>query len=55
MRGVESLFFSKKWANPGLFFVYFWLFQTPLQCLQQIYVKKCPSSIPGFEPTTFGT
>ena len=40
------LVFFQKWANPGLFFVYFWSFQTTsLQFLQQIYVKKCPSSI----------
>ena len=34
-----------KWANPGLFFVYFCLFKQILQFLQQINVKKCPSSI----------
>ena len=41
--GVGSVFF-KKWANPGLFFVYFRSFQTNNIFLQQIK-KKCPSSI----------
>ena len=40
-----QLFFFKKMANPGLFFVYFRLFKQTLQLLQQINVKKCPSSI----------
>ena len=34
-----------KWAILGLFFVYFWSFQTINTNLQQINVKKCPSSI----------
>ena len=34
-----------RWANPGLFFIYFRLFKQTLQFLQQINVKKCPSSI----------
>ena len=34
-----------KWANPGLFFISFCLFKHTLQFLQQINVKKCPSSI----------
>ena len=34
-----------KWANPGLFFIYFRLFKHALQFLQQINVNKCPSSI----------
>ena len=38
-------FFLKKWAKPILFFVYFRSFQTNITTLQQIYVKKCPSSI----------
>ena len=33
------------WAKPGLFFIYFRLFKHTLQFLQQINVKKCPSSI----------
>ena len=37
--------FFKKCTNPGLFFVYFCLFNQTLQFLQQINVKKCPSSI----------
>ena len=40
-----NILFFKKWANPGLFFVYFHLFKQTLQFLQQINVKKCPSSI----------
>ena len=32
--------FFKKWANPGLFFVYFRLFKQTLQFLQQINVKN---------------
>ena len=40
-----TVIFLKKWANPGLFFVYFRLFKQTLQLLQQINVKKCPSSI----------
>ena len=38
---LTSLTFFKKWANPGLFFVYFRSFQTTIQFLQQINVKKC--------------
>ena len=38
-------FFLKKWANTGLFFIYFRLFKQTLQFLQQTNVKKCPSSI----------
>ena len=37
--------FSKKWANPDLFFIYFRPFKHTLQFLLQINVKKCPSSI----------
>ena len=37
--------FLKKWANPGLYFIYFHLFKHTLQFLQQINVKKCPYSI----------
>ena len=29
-----------KWANPGLFFIYFWSFQTNNTFLQQINVKN---------------
>ena len=39
-------FFLKNWANSGLFFVLFSVFfKQTLQFLQQINVKKCPSSI----------
>ena len=38
-------FFFKKWASPGLFLIYFRLFKHTLQILQQINLKKCPSSI----------
>ena len=39
----QFIFF--KWAILGLFFVYFRLFKQRLQFLQQIYVKKRPSSM----------
>ena len=39
MRKFEKGFF-KKWANPGLFFVYFRLFKQTIQFLQQINVKN---------------
>ena len=47
------MFFFKKWAIPGLFFIYFRLFKqhynfTANKC------EKCPSS-KRLEPTTFGT
>ena len=47
-----------KWANPGLFFVYFRSFQTNNTILQQMNVKNVMSiqyPAPGFKPTTFGT
>ena len=34
------IIFLKKWANPGLFFIYFRLFKHTLQFLQQINVKN---------------
>ena len=37
--------FSFKWANPGLFFIYFCPFKHTLRVLQQINLKKCPSSL----------
>ena len=49
---VQSFF---KWAILSIFFVYFRLFGQTLQLLQQINVKKCTSSIVGFELTAFGT
>ena len=39
-----SWFGCSKSANPGLFFIYFRLFKHTLQFLQQINLKKCPSS-----------
>ena len=42
----QLLLQSKKWADTGLFFIYFRLFQTNvITILQQINVKKCPSGI----------
>ena len=44
----EVKFFSKKWANPGLFFVYFWSFQTNIVTIfttKQCEKMSCPSSI----------
>ena len=37
--------FFKKWANPVLFLFIFSLFKQTIQYLQQINVKKCPSSM----------
>ena len=34
-----------KWANPGLFFVYFQSFQTNITIFTTIIWEKCPSSI----------
>ena len=55
---VHSLFFFifKNGPSPASFSFIFGLFQTNINTiLQQINVKKCPSSITalGFEPTTF--
>ena len=40
-------YFFKKWANPGLFFIYFWSFQTNINTIFTIQCEKmsCPSSI----------
>ena len=43
-RKLQCFNLFKKWAIPGLFFIYFRLFVHKLQILQQINVKKCPSS-----------
>ena len=40
-----NYFFQKKLANPGLFLVYFWSFQTNNTVLTTHQCKKCPSSI----------
>ena len=48
------VFFKKKWANPGLFIVYFQYFQTNIiRIFTTNICEKSPSSIGlGFEPTT---
>ena len=51
---LMHLFF--KWANPGLFLVYFRPFQTNVTIFT---TNKCEKisiqyTVPGFEPTTFG-
>ena len=46
--------FLKKWANLGLFFVYFCLFKQTLQFLQQkMWKMSIQYPAPGFELTTF--
>ena len=49
--------FFKKWANHGLFFVYFWSFQTNITIFTTIICEKMSIqyTVPGFEPTTYGT
>ena len=43
---IYSLLILFKMGHPGLFFIYFWSFQTYINTiLQLINVKKCPSSI----------
>ena len=46
-----------KWANPGIFFIYFHLFKHTLQFLQIINVKKISIqyTVMRFKLTTFGT
>ena len=39
------IIFLKNWANPGLFFVYFWSFQTNNTIFTTNQCEKCPSSI----------
>ena len=53
-RQFVKCFFLKKWANPGLFFIYFRIFKHTLQILQQIGVWKLSIqyTVPGFELTT---
>jgi len=50
------LVFFKKWANLGLFFIYFFcLFKNTLKFLQQIPAKKSIQyRVSGFELITFG-
>ena len=58
MNNSNSGFFLKKWAIPGLFFVYFWSFShkheynfTTNQC-EKMSIQYTTL---GFEPTTFRT
>ena len=37
---LEESFLFLKWANPGLFFIYFHLFKHTFQILQQIQMSK---------------
>ena len=58
-RALWGLFFEK-WANGGLFLIYFWSFQTSntLFTTNQCEKMSCLSSsytVPGFNPTTFRT
>ena len=41
----SSFFFFFKWANPGLFFVYFHSFQTNI-----VTILSIQYTVPGFEP-----
>ena len=43
---ADSCFFLKNGPTPASVIIYFWSFQTNIITIfQQIYVKKCPSSI----------
>ena len=44
-----------KWANPGLFFIYFWSFQTNIIIFTTNLCEKMSIqyTAPGFEPMTF--
>ena len=42
---IKGRVFLKKWANPGLFFVYFRSFQTNITIFTTNICEKCPSSI----------
>ena len=44
---ASAYIFYKKWANPGLFFIYFWSFQTNNTIFYNKSMRKmsCPSSI----------
>ena len=39
----ENFPFLKKWANPGLFFIYFRLFETHINFLHEINMKNVHS------------
>ena len=45
MTGNLPIVIFLKWAFPGLFFNLLSSFQTQIKILQQMNVKKCPSSI----------
>ena len=49
--------FLKKWANPGLFFIYFWSILTNITIFTTNLCEKMPIQYkgPGLEPTSFGT
>ena len=49
--------FSKKWANPDFFFIYFWFFQTNIITIftynKYMWKMSIQYTVPGFELTTF--
>ena len=51
---TEAKYLSFKWANPGLFFIYFWSFQTNNTNFTTNKSEKMSIqyTAPGFEPTT---
>ena len=56
-RGEQPVSFFKKWANPGLFIIYFRSFQTYIITIFTTNICENMSiqcRVPGFEPTTFG-
>ena len=44
-KNSNTFYFILKWANPGLFFVYFWSLQTNITIYRTIIFKKCTHSI----------
>ena len=52
---IKGRVFLKKWANPGLFFVYFRSFQTNNFYNKYMWKMSIQYMVPRFEPTTFGT
>ena len=51
-------FFKKKWANPGLFFLYFRSFKRNIVTIFTTNICEKMSiqyTVLGFDPTTFGT
>ena len=45
---IKSVFFLKKWANPGLLLVYFWSFQTNNTIVTTNQCEKCPNVHPVY-------